>query len=546
MTELKLSIFDSNTLLFHRTGIAGLALALSVINPDNVPFFWEVTEDTVNLSWDSEKTSDRDAILSLMQQTYRIQDGYLYVPALNLDRQGKYTFSEGVARSFLQHGSQRIQDKNSVNLTFLVDEGQPEISHSFQKLEECYFARDEVCFKARKKIYDEALAKYEKDKLEYDKEKKNGKTDKKKPKKPRLKQPFAGLEEAFNTKGKFEAEISVKGSNLPGLVECFAHGYYQESPEGWLALLFLPLACSYYQLFGYRSAVVIPEVKNISEWVKRRQNYSGSTYRNFRSSSSGESGLRFLLQEKLIEDNKQFRVDYCEVYQLGKQQWGGSQSYLKQAVCRVRVEDKILDLYDSAFQFFKPQVRTNDKGETWLAISKVLPWVCDNLIIGKSWYLGFYEWKKQNELYERKGLISMSQYLDGLEQTFFDAVQGAFSSFLREQIMQAQKQGRPLDYKQSVDKVINRLQRPSTQQDFAKTMVDFLSRHRSKSTRGVGAEIYQWLHKDNQWKQARDLALLAIASYTGKGKDGKPEISEEVLDESISEAEAEEGFEMSV
>ena len=491
MTELNLSIFDPNTLLPHRAGIAGLALALSAIDSDDVPIRWEATEDAVSLSW---LCSDREAVLSLMQQTYRLKDGYLDVPALNLDRQGKYTFSEGVTTTFLQHGKQRKQSKNPVALTFLIDEGQPEISRTFRPLEDCYYTRD--------------------------------------------------FKEAFNSKGAFKPKISVKGHHLPGLVECFAHGAYQESPEGFLALVFLPLACSYYQSSGYRSAVVIPEVKNISQWVKRKKNYSGSTYRNFRSSSAGESGLRFLLQEKLIENNKQFRVDYCEVYQLGKQQWDGSQSYLKQAVYRIKVDDEILDLYDSAFQFFKPQVRTNDKGETWLAISKILPWLCDNLIISKPWYSGFYEWKKQNKLYERKGLISMSQYLDALEQTFFDAVQGAFSSFLREQIVQAQKQGRSLDYKHSVDKVINRLQRPNTQQDFAKTMVDFLSRYRSKSTRGVGAEIYQWLHKDNQWKQARDLALLAIASYAGKSKDGKSEILEEVLDESISEAE--EGFEMSV
>ena len=36
MTELNLSIFDPNTLFPHRAGIAGLALALSVINPDDV------------------------------------------------------------------------------------------------------------------------------------------------------------------------------------------------------------------------------------------------------------------------------------------------------------------------------------------------------------------------------------------------------------------------------------------------------------------------------------------------------------------------------
>lgn len=494
MTELTLSIFDSNTLLPHRAGIAGLALALDAINSSDVPFSWEVTEDEVKLSWEC---SDQEAVSSLLKQTYRLEDGYLDVPALNLGQQEKYTFTEGVTTTFLQNSKQKKQQKQAISLNFLIDEGQPEISHSFRPVQDCYYTRD--------------------------------------------------CKEAFNPKGEFKAKIPIIGKHLPGLVECFAHGAYQESPEGFLALIFLPLACNYYQLPGYRSVLVIPEIKNLKEWVKRRKKNTGSSYRNFRSSSSGESALRFLLQDRLIEDSQVFRVDYCEVYQLGKQQWDGRQKYIKQAVYRVKANDHVLDLYNSAFQFFQPQVRTNDKGKTWLAISKILPWLCDNLITGKPWYSGFYNFYKQNEIYERKGLVKMSQYLDALEQTFFDAVQGAFSSFLREQIIQAQKQGRSPDYKQVTDKVINRLQRPSTQQDFAKTMVDFLSRHRSKATRGVGPEIYQWLHKDNNWKQARDLALLAIASYTGKGKDGKAEIPEEVLDQSNPDSEdASEDLEMSI
>ncbi len=331
-------------------------------------------------------------------------------------------------------------------------------------------------------------------------------------------------------------------------MECSVHKAYKESPANFLAILFLPLACSYYQLAGYRSALVIPEIKKLKEWTKRRKNLSGRVYSDFRSSSAGESALRFLLQEKLIEDNYRLRVDYCEVYQLGKQPWDSSQSYLKQAVYRFTATEKVLDLYESAFQFFKPQVRQNDKGETWLSLSKLLPWLCDNLIADKPWYLGFFEFQKQNEIYEheRKGLVKMTKYLDDLEQIFFDAVQGSFRSFLQEQILQAEKQHRSLDYKQVTDKVINRLQRPSTQQDFAKTIVDFLSRHRSKATQGVGAEIYQWLHKDNNWRRARDLALLAIASYTGKGKDGKREIPEEVLEQSDSQDNPDQGFEMSV
>lgn len=170
------------------------------------------------------------------------------------------------------------------------------------------------------------------------------------------------------------------------------------------------------------------------------------------------------------------------------------------------------------------------------------------MITGKSWYLGFYEFQKQNELYERKGLVDMSQspYFDALEQKFFDVVQGAYRTYLWKQREQALKQGRQPDYSQITSKVINLLQRPNTQQDFATAMVNFLSRNPNKSIQSVGAEIYQWLHKDNQWKQARDLALLAIASYTGKGKDGKPEVPEEVLDDSVSESEAEEGFEMTI
>ena len=67
------------------------------------------------------------------------------------------------------------------------------------------------------------------------------------------------------------------------------------------------------------------------------------------------------MQEKLIEDSRQFRVNYCEVYQLGKQQWDGSQSYLKQAVYRVSVSDRVLELYENAYNLFPSKVKTNEK-----------------------------------------------------------------------------------------------------------------------------------------------------------------------------------------
>lgn len=465
MSELTLSLFDPNTLLAHRAGIAGLALALASLSPDDAPLAWNVTEDKVQLRWDG---SDRAAISWLTNQTYQVEDGYLNIPALKLTPESRYTFTQGVTATLLQHSKQRALAKSSQPLSFSLEAGQPEITLNYRPLLDCYYTRD--------------------------------------------------LKDAFTSKGQFKSAIALKGHHLPGLVECFVNGPYQETPAGFVALLFLPLACNYYQLPGRRSALVIPEVTNLKQWVSRRQSLSGLTYQEFRATGAGEAGLRFLLQEQSSSAARAFRVDYCEVYQLGKQIWDGNQSYLKQAVYRVRATDELLSLYGTARALFPHKVRVTDKGESWLATSKVLPWLADNLIAGRCWYEGFYDFRKANQLYERGGLVKMTDHLGDNERILFDVVQGAFSAFLREQIEQAKKQGRELDYSRVTDKAINRLQHPSTKQQFATALVKFLSRHRSRAASGQGLQISGWIHSDENWRRARDLALLAIATYQGKGK----------------------------
>ncbi|HAA29891.1 MAG TPA: type I-MYXAN CRISPR-associated Cas8a1/Cmx1 [Cyanobacteria bacterium UBA8553] len=485
MRQFSLSLFDPNTLLPHRAGIAGLALALSALDSEDALIQWKISEDTVSLSWEC---SDKEALEWLVQQAYQIQDGLLVSPSLNLSPQGRYTFSQGVLSTFLQHSKQRTLDKTPTRIAFLVEENQPEIQLEWRRLLDCYYLRE--------------------------------------------------LKGAFNSKGKFHSEISIKGHHLPGLVECFVNGEYKESLTGFIALLFLPLACSYYLLTDRRYALVIPEVTNLSAWINRRQQLGSRSYKDFRSPSASEAGLRLLLEEWTTEDLKQHRVDYCEVYQLGKQPWDGNQSGLKQAVYRVHASDTVLEIYQIAIALFPSKLRVTDKGESWLALSKVLPWIAENLVVERTWYAGFYEFRKANDIYERKGLVSMTEHLQPNERVLFDSVQGAFSVYLLGQIKQATRQGRPLDYAQVTDKVIYRLQRPSTQQEFATALVDFLSQFRSKAARGVGAEIYAWIH-GCEWRKARDLTMLAIATYQGKGKDGVPEATNTDEIANVPELEAE-------
>jgi CRISPR-associated protein Cas8a1/Csx13 len=500
MTTMTLSLFNPNSLLPHRAGIAGLALALSGIDPKDAPLKWEVTESEISLSWDC---SDKEAVQCLIEQTYEIKDGYLNVKALRLDEQSRYVFTLGITKTFLQHNQQRKFDDQKIDLVFKVDENQPEVRESFLPLKHCYYTSD--------------------------------------------------FSKIFDKKGNINDFIPLKGHNFPGLEEDFANGVYKESPENFLCLLFLPLACQYFVLPNKRTYIlIIPNVINLQAWVKRRRFYKGMTvrkltpYGEFRANGAGESALRFLLQEKLIEEANDFKVDYCEVYRLGIQPWNPKQN-IKQFVYRVYATDKVLELYQNAWQLFPSVVRTTqdkDGERNWLAPSRVLPWIADNLIANKHWYEGFFEFRKANEIYERKGLIQMTNYLEPLEQTFFDAIKGGFSTYLRSQIEQANKQGRQLDYPQVTKKIVYLLQRPNTQQEFATAVVDFLSRHPSKAARGSGPEIYQWLHRDHNWRKARDLALLAIATYEGKNKQGETEVPEEILDQVASIAESESGLEM--
>ncbi|OCQ99506.1 type I-MYXAN CRISPR-associated Cas8a1/Cmx1 [Nostoc sp. MBR 210] len=473
MRQFTLSLLDPNTLLPHRAGIAGLALALSDINQENALIKSNISEDTVSLSWEC---SDKEALEWLRQETYQIEDGLLVARSLKLSPQGKYAFSQGVISTFLQHSKQRTLEKTHTLIPIVVEANLPEITISYRKLLDCYYLRE-----------------------------------------------FKGV---FNSKGKFNSTIPIKGHHLPGLVECFVNGEYQESPTGFIALLFLPLACSYYLLMNGRYALVIPEVTNLNAWVNRRQQQGSRSYQDFRSPSASEAGLRLLLEEQTITDLNRHKVKYCEVYQLGKQPWDMQQTGLKQAVYRIHALDNILAIYQSAVVLFKPKLRVTDKGQPWLALSKVLPWIAENLVARRAWYSGFYEFHKANDIYERKGLVSMTEnFLQQHERNLFEAVQGAFRVYLSGQNKQAKRQGRPLDYGQVTDKVIYRLQSPNTQQEFAKALVDFLSQFRSKSARGVGQEIYAWIH-GAEWRKARDLSLLAIATYQGKGQNGASDVTD--------------------
>ena len=73
-----------------------------------------------------------------------------------------------------------------------------------------------------------------------------------------------------------------------------------------------------------------------------------------------------------------------------------------------------------------------------------------------------------------------------------------------------------------------------------------MSQFRSKAARAKGAQIYHWIHREANWKQARDLVLLAIATYTSKKGDALDGADVPIESSGESETDEAENFSMSV
>lgn len=448
--EITFSLDDKNMSLPNRAGIAGIALVLGSMDSD-LPIKWEITSREVKLSWEC---TDQIAIDILMSEAYQIDGkGRIACDALGLSDKGKYLFSEVLCKTFLQQGVQRDMGEEE-NCSFTVDDAQ--IVRKYRTVKDCYYTK-----------------------------------------------PL----DIFNRKGEFSKSLAVKSNHLPGSTECYVNGFYNATPHEFLPLLFLPLVCGYYQLPNNRMAVVIPEVTNIVEFLDDFE--PATDYKDFYSGSSSEAALNFLVRSKAVKSNRYAGIDYCEVYQLGKQVWDANQKYLKQQVYRIRNNKELLDEYETARERFPTRVVKKDDGTTFLAKSSVLPWICDNLIRHKPWYTGFAKFRKTDKLYEVGGIAKMLEQHRGL---VVNVVQDAFRAYLAEQY---ERNHAP--YKNTLNKVIYMLDRPKTLETFRSTITKFLARNSSKSLKSGVGEFFRLI--DTDWKAVKDLALLSVVGYKSQNTD---------------------------
>jgi CRISPR-associated protein Cas8a1/Csx13 len=521
--KLELDLGNPSFTLLHGAGLAGLYMTLKQLGKE-IPaekrpgrLDWQLSRRRVTLNWEG---NDLEVLDWLLKSSFQIDDGIISLKGLDsetMDIQPRLIAHQGILGTFLQHNSTH-KSTGTVSKSFVLEEDKPEIVVTYKSLTSYVYQEfaSNLCDK-------------------------NGRL--------------------------LDKPISVAGWLNPGAVvrhiAFSADTSFEEPPEQALVLLFAPVACYYYILRSKlrdkraQYALVVPEVTDLEVYAGYRQQpkLRSAGYKDFFASGLGDAGLRFLTYQTTVKTAETYNIQRCQVLTLGTVAWS-TQQKTRTDLYVVEAKAEICDKYQVCCDNFSDGVVAGKDGG-FVASSFARELIADNLAKSKPWYSGLSEKVNSKELfdrltYEKKGLYAMVQKADSenekLEKLFVEAFHEALY-FIYGQIKQQvedkggspefQKELRNSLFKREAGKIRSELVRARRAEKLREFLVRFFTQAgRVPKLKEHWTELMQMAMGRGDWKLTRDLALLALASYKGKGvkKSGEEENKGEGEEEEEEEA----------
>ncbi len=472
----------------HRAGLAGLYMTLQQLAREGVALkgglTWQGSPHHVELAWTG---SDREVLDGLFQESFRLNEGLIDLRGLGfLSIQARVLVHQGILGTLLQHNSTH-KSIGTAEKAFEIEENQPPLVVRYKALSEYVYQN-----------YASTLCEA------------NG---------------------CLSTK-----MLKVAGWLQPGaVVKHMAFGAdtsFEEPPALAFLLLFAPVACFYFQLQSrLRSqraqfALIVPEVLDLEGYARYRQRpgLREMGFQDFHASSLGDAGLRFLTLDETAQLAAAYGVPRCRVLTLGTVSWSAQQK-TRTDVCVVEPGLRLIESYYVCRQELPDRLLITKDGEKSVVVTSFMrEIVADNLVRGRPWYEGLATKIHSGDLfqqltYERGGLHRMIQNRKlewtERERQFVQAChEGIRSSY--GQLAGRTRPGEVISFDKFNVRFRTGLTRCKNAATFREFMADFWARSGYVPTlRQNWNDLMSLLLED--WRKARDLALLALASYSGKG-----------------------------
>lgn len=496
MDELTLELFEPGMSALHRAGLGGLAATLAVLDKDKQADksfgSWTIEPDRVVLRWEGEDGARR-FLRGLFDYGFQVRDGLIHLPGqygdVTPDIGTRTELHTALINTFLQHGKTRKLGK--------------ETQRSFEIDERRFSVKYKPCsgFKHQKL-----------------------------------------WEKLVDAKGRLATKpLEVAGALHPGAM--VRHNAFSaatkitEPPRRALALMFALVGCLSLRLRGRGGGVLlVPEVEDLVVFARQRSGINPRSARDGRVASPADAALQAQLRLRGERAARSLRVPACQAVLFSVLPWA-TQQKTRAAALWVRPSDQALREFRQAMANLPARRLTRsekDGGESYWIESAIRPLIAENLVRGRRWYRGFRDLLASGEgarnvSFERGGLHTMTEHLEpGGEEVIVRAVHEAMRR--RYGVIAGENEGKETARRNRMSREYERRRLSfvgaKRAPDFRRALADLLSHSGSLASLQSGwRELLPWL-RDDRWEYARDLALIALASYAGAER-ATPEIEGE-------------------
>jgi CRISPR-associated protein Cas8a1/Csx13 len=153
--------------------------------------------------------------------------------------------------------------------------------------------------------------------------------------------------------------------------------------------------------------------------------------------------------------------------------------------------------------------------------------ISENIVTGREWYRGFNELMCSKKIagmlaYERGGLKRMIEevkWSDDADRLFVEAVHNAIRNIYGALAARARDRNEKIPFDREFERMRAGLMRCKNKQTLRGELANIFARGGLNPTLKSNWRELLPIYDGSDWQKARDLALLALASYSGRGSD---------------------------
>ncbi|BAU65484.1 hypothetical protein STA3757_28710 [Stanieria sp. NIES-3757] len=516
--KIEISLSDPGMTMLHRAGVAGLYMSLKALakryptlKSRQGNFQWTLTKNSISLNW---KGNDYEALDWLFSESFQISsDGLISLTGLQSPNwETQLAIHVGIKNTFLQH-NQFFRSAEDAIESLTIDNLEVQIEYKKVKSYAHQYYAEQLCPIERlnfKRIFTKLRLFIF---IHY------------------TLIGFLFLYEIRQGGNLEQNVVGITGWLYPGAtVKHYAYQketQFTETLERAIALLYAPVACLYFiapksYLYDTKTqyCLVIPEITDLKSYPRQRQKLNNWNYQQFLASGYSDAGFRLLTQQATLRILQQNNLKRCQIITFGQTQWTRFQK-IRKNVEVIELTDKIIKNYRLCDRYFKNRVVEWEDGN-FIAASIVRELIAENLARGFSWWHNFTHTVRSNKLfrlisYEKKGLQQMVKNTDWDEEAQKLFVQACHKALhqIRGKLASKAKEDEYVQFERENERIRSSLIRCQNSEDLRHFLATFWSKAGIISLLSQHwQQLMPLTTKPSNWKLARDLALLALASYT--------------------------------